>query len=85
MGEGVLYNFIFTELPFKTVSGDVTAFHRIGAYMLAMTKFHICSISIRTRQHDKINISENIAHTFMQHMHMYFTLFCIENCNVDGF
>ena len=29
MGEGVLYNFVFTEFPFKTVSGDVTAFHRI--------------------------------------------------------
>ena len=29
MGEGVLYNFIFTEFPCKTVSGDVTAFHRI--------------------------------------------------------
>ena len=32
MGEGVLYNFIFTEyseLSFKTVSGDVTGFHRI--------------------------------------------------------
>ena len=28
-GEGVLYNFVFTELQFKTVSGDVTAFHRI--------------------------------------------------------
>ena len=29
MGGGVLYNFIFTELAFKTVSVDVTAFHRI--------------------------------------------------------
>ena len=29
MGEGVSYNFVFTELPFKTVSGDVTAFQRI--------------------------------------------------------
>ena len=28
-GGGVLYNFIFTDFPFKTVSGDVTAFHRI--------------------------------------------------------
>ena len=28
-GEGVLYNIVFTELPFKAVSGDVTAFHRI--------------------------------------------------------
>ena len=28
-GEGVLYNFVFTQLPFKTVSGDVTAFHRL--------------------------------------------------------
>ena len=28
--EGVLYNFIFTEFPFKTVSGDVTAYHRIS-------------------------------------------------------
>ena len=26
MGEGVLYNFAFTELPFKTVSGDVSVF-----------------------------------------------------------
>ena len=30
MGEGVLYNILFTEFPFKTVSGDVTAFHRIA-------------------------------------------------------
>ena len=29
MGEGVLYYIFFTELPFKTVFGDVTAFHRI--------------------------------------------------------
>ena len=28
-GEGVLYNSVFTEFPFKTVSGDVTALHRI--------------------------------------------------------
>ena len=28
-GEGVLYNFVFTEFQFKTVSGDVTAFHKI--------------------------------------------------------
>ena len=28
-GEGVLYNFVFTEFPFKTVSCDITAFHRI--------------------------------------------------------
>ena len=28
--EGVLYNFVFTEFPFKTVSGDVTAYHRIS-------------------------------------------------------
>ena len=28
MGEGS-YTFVFTELPFKTVSGDDTAFHRI--------------------------------------------------------
>ena len=25
--EGVLDNFVFTEFPFKMVSGDVTAFH----------------------------------------------------------
>ena len=30
MGEGVLYNFVFTEFPFKTVSDDVTAFHKIA-------------------------------------------------------
>ena len=30
-GGGVLYNFVFTEVPFKTVSGDVTAFHRMTA------------------------------------------------------
>ena len=29
-GGGVLHNLVFTEFPFKTVSGDVTAFHRIG-------------------------------------------------------
>ena len=29
MGEGVLYNFVFIELSFKMVSGDVTAFYRI--------------------------------------------------------
>ena len=29
-GGGVLHDFIFTEFPFKTVSGDVTAFHRIS-------------------------------------------------------
>ena len=29
MGEGVLYNIVFTELSFKTVSGDVASFHRI--------------------------------------------------------
>ena len=29
MGEGVLYKFIFAEFLFKTVSGDVTAFHKI--------------------------------------------------------
>ena len=28
-GEGVLYNFVFTLFPCKTVFGDVTAFHRI--------------------------------------------------------
>ena len=27
-GEGVVYNFVSIELLFKTVSGDVTAFHR---------------------------------------------------------
>ena len=27
MGEGVLYNSVFTELPYKTVSGNVTAFY----------------------------------------------------------
>ena len=27
---GVLYNFVFIEFSFKTVSGDVTAFHRIA-------------------------------------------------------
>ena len=27
--EGVLHNLVFTEFPFKTVSGEVTAFHRI--------------------------------------------------------
>ena len=27
--EGVLYNFVFTELPFKMVAGDVTSFHSI--------------------------------------------------------
>ena len=26
---GALYNFIFTEFPFKTVSSDITEFHRI--------------------------------------------------------
>ena len=30
MREGVLYNLVFTEFPFKTVSGDVTACHRIS-------------------------------------------------------
>ena len=30
MGEGVLYNFVFIEFPYKTVAGDVTAFHRIA-------------------------------------------------------
>ena len=29
MWEGVLYNIIFTEYPFKRVTDDVTAFHRI--------------------------------------------------------
>ena len=28
-GGGVLYNFVFTELPFKTLTPDVTVFHRI--------------------------------------------------------
>ena len=28
-GGGVLHNFVFTQFLFKTVSGDVTAFHRI--------------------------------------------------------
>ena len=28
-GEGVSYNFVFTEFLFKAVSGDVTAFPRI--------------------------------------------------------
>ena len=30
-GGRVLYNFLFTELQFKTVFGDVFAFHRIMA------------------------------------------------------
>ena len=29
MGEGVLYSIVFTELPFKRISGDVTAFYRL--------------------------------------------------------
>ena len=29
MGKGILHNLVFTESPFKTISGDVTAFHRI--------------------------------------------------------
>ena len=29
MGKGVLYNFVFTVLPFETVSGEVSAFHSI--------------------------------------------------------
>ena len=30
----VLFNIVFTELPFKGVSGDVAAFHRIYYYGL---------------------------------------------------
>ena len=29
MKYGVLYNIVFTKSPLKSVSGDVTAFHRI--------------------------------------------------------
>ena len=29
-GGGLLYNFVFAEFPFKTASGDVTAFNRIA-------------------------------------------------------
>ena len=29
MGEGDLHNIVFTDQPFKRVSSDVTAFHRI--------------------------------------------------------
>ena len=38
MVEGVLYNFVFTEFLFKTVSGDVTAFHRIQMKRKELTK-----------------------------------------------
>ena len=40
MGEGILYNFIFTKFPFKTVSGDVTAFRRINGFVIAETRHH---------------------------------------------
>ena len=33
-GGRILYNVVFIEQPFKSVSGDVTAFHRI---MIIMT------------------------------------------------
>ena len=46
MGEGLLYNFIFTELPFKAISGDVTAFHRI---LLPHSLRELRSISIFNR------------------------------------
>ena len=42
-GEGVLYNFIFTELPFKTVSYDVSLFHRpvLSGHVLLTTDAEI--------------------------------------------
>ena len=44
MRDGVLiYNCIFNELPFKTVSGDVTAFHRIEAVNRVLeTQLQVC-------------------------------------------
>ena len=36
MEDGVSYDFVFTELPLKTVSGDVTAFHRITIVVLML-------------------------------------------------
>ena len=39
-GDGVLYNFVFNEFPFKTVSGDVTAFHRVWLYILRGAVLH---------------------------------------------
>ena len=34
----MLYNFVFTECPFKTVSGDVTAFHRMADIVATQLK-----------------------------------------------
>ena len=43
-----LYNFIFTELPFKMVSGDVTALHRFMENVYFKFKYYLSEICIYT-------------------------------------
>ena len=45
MGEGVLFNIFFTELAFKTVSCDITAFHRIIQLELRIIEIYKINIS----------------------------------------
>ena len=36
-----LYNFVFNKLPFKTVSSDVNAFHRIATILFVCSRYII--------------------------------------------
>ena len=48
----MLYNFIFTEFPFKMVSGEVNAFHRIldGASVTRVTEMYLAVCQTTTVQ-----------------------------------
>ena len=54
MGEGVLYNFVFTEFPFQTVSGDITAFHRIQR----IKKLPLTSQFLTTKKRNSVKLND---------------------------
>ena len=58
--KGVLYTFLFTELPFKTVSGGVTAFHSISYYYWMIQEFlRVHSTIDSTAQSTSLNSLEH--------------------------
>ena len=87
VGGGGLYIIVFTEVPFKTVPGDVTAFHRIPhmlmTYVNAMLfaiqlyeKWSIISYSLFLSNCRPCSGAENWLHTIQHniiwlHIHMY--------------
>ena len=52
----MLYNFVFTEFPFKTVCGDVTAFHRIENISMAPVPWHLGPILCSRKVTESLSI-----------------------------